>query len=149
MERKEIEALALDVMRRAEVLTLATRGADPYPHLRAILNLRDERRYPGVAGFYADKGLSVFVSTNTSSAKIREVADSPWVSAYYSIPSEFKGVCLSGKAVLDPEARAAVWVEGWEMYYPLGRGDPDYSMLRIDPVRLRGWASMAAFDLEL
>ena len=40
-------------------------------------------------------------------AKIKEIETSPWVSVYYSIPSEFKGVCLSGRAVPDPAAKAA------------------------------------------
>lgn len=149
MDRKEIEALVLDIMRRSEMLTLATRGGDPYPHVRAILNLRNEARYPGLAAFHEDKGLTPFISTNTSSVKVREVSGDPWVSAYFMIPSEYKGVCISGKAVPDAEARAAVWVEGWEMYYPLGRDDPDYTMLRIDPIRARGWANLSIFDLEL
>jgi general stress protein 26 len=42
-----------------------------------------------------------------------------------------------------------MWVEGWEIYYPKGRDDPDYTVLRVDPLRARGWASMSAFDVEL
>jgi general stress protein 26 len=149
MKKAELEALALDIMGRADMLALATMGGDPYPHVRALMNLRDAKKFPGLVGFHADKGLSIFLGTNTSSIKVRETGAEPWVSAYFMIPSEFKGVCLSGKALPDPKARAALWVEGWEMYYPQGRDDPDYTVLRIDPVRMRGWASMSAFDVEL
>jgi general stress protein 26 len=65
------------------------------------------------------------------------------------IPSDFKGLCLSGMAIPDAEARASLWVEGWEMYYPAGRDDPDYTVLRVDPVRARGWNSLSAFDMEI
>lgn len=149
MERHEFEILARDIMRRADMLVLATIGADPYPHLRALFNLRNAERFPRLAAYHADKGLSVFLGTNTSSAKIREIKAERWVSLYFMLPAEFKGLCLSGLAVEDPKARTALWVEGWEMYYPAGRDDPDYTVLRVDPVRARGWSSSQAFDLEL
>jgi general stress protein 26 len=149
MDRKELEALALDIMGRSDMVILATMGKDPYPHTRALFNLRDARRFPGPAAYQADKGLSVFLSTNSSSIKVHEVGESPWVSVYFMVSSEFKGLQLSGRAVPDPEARAALWMRGWEIYYPKGRDDPDYTVLRIDPVRARGWNSAAAFDLEL
>jgi general stress protein 26 len=149
MERKELESLALDIMSRADMLTLATMGKEPYPHQRALFNLRQVGRFPGLAVYQAGKGLSVFLGTNTSSIKMREAEGEAWVSVYYMLPAEFRGICLSGRAVVDPDARAALWVEGWEMYYPKGRDDPDYSVLRIDPVRARGWNAMAVFDQEL
>ena len=149
MDKREFEALALDVMGRADMVVLATMGGEPYPRMRALFNLREAKRFPSLADYQRDKGLAVFLGTNTSSTKVRETGAEPWVSVYYMIPSEFKGICLSGKAFPDAEARAAIWVEGWELYYPLGRGDPDYTMLRVDPVRARGWNSMSAFDVEL
>jgi pyridoxamine 5'-phosphate oxidase len=149
MDRKELEAIALDIMGRSDMVTLATMGSDPYPHVRALFNLRDERRFPALADYQRDKGLSVFLGTNTSSIKVRETGEAPWVSVYFMVSAEYKGIMLSGKAVPDPAARAALWVEGWEMYYPKGRTDPDYTVLRIDPVRARGWCSSSAFDLEI
>jgi general stress protein 26 len=149
MRKDEFGTWAIDVMGKADMLTLATIGGAPYPHVRALFNLRDAKRFPGLSDYQANKGLATYLGTNTSSAKAREAGANPWVSVYYMIPSEFKGLCLSGKAVVDPEARAALWVEGWEMYYPEGRDDPDYMVLRIDPVRARCWNAGAAFDVEL
>jgi general stress protein 26 len=149
MNRKELEALALDIMGRADMLSLATVAGDPYPHVRALFNLRDAKRFPSLAAYQEGKGLSVYLGTNTSSIKVRESAAEPWVSVFFMIPAEFKGLCLSGRALPDPEAKAALWVEGWEMYYPKGRLDPDYTILRIDPVRARGWHASQAFDVEL
>jgi len=149
MDRRSFEALALDIMGRADMLSLATMAGDPYPHVRALFNLRNSRQFPGLAAFQSDKGLSVYLGTNTTSVKVREIGDEPWVSAFFMIPSEFKGLCLSGRAIADPAARAALWVEGWERYYPAGREDPDYSVLRMDPVRARGWSSSTAFDIDL
>jgi general stress protein 26 len=148
MEMKDFEPLALDIMRRADMLVLATTGTEPYPHQRALFNLRNAAAFPSLAAFHEGKGLSVFLGTNTSSIKLGQIGASPWVSVYFMIPAEFKGLCLSGKAAADPAARSALWLDGWEVYYPKGRDDPDYTALRIDPVRARGWNSMASFDVE-
>jgi general stress protein 26 len=151
MDRNDFEIWALDLMSRAEMVVLATMGSEPYPHQRALFNFRDARRFPSLAAYQRDKGLSVYLGTNTSSIKVRQVGAEPWISVYYMIPAEIRGLCLSGRAVPDPEAKAALWEEGWEMYYPQGRGDPDYTVLRLDPVRARGWGSgtLEGFDLEL
>ncbi len=149
MERTELVGLARDVMTRADMLVLATVGEDPFPRLRALFNLRNAERFPGLAAYQADKGLSVFLGTNTSSDKLRDIEAEAWVSVYFMLPDEFKGLCLSGRAVADPLARAALWVEGWEMYYPAGPDDPDYTVLRIDPDRARGWSSSRSFDFDL
>jgi len=149
MTRKELDAVALEIMGRADMLSLATISDDPYPQIRALFNLRNRRKFPGLASFFADKGMSVYLGTNTSSVKMAQIGKDAWVSVYYMIPREFKGLCLSGKAILDPEAKKAIWVKGWERYYPQGRVDPDYSVLRIDPIRARGWYAAEPFDFAL
>ncbi len=149
MDRAEFEVFAKDVMRRASMLTLATSGDEPYPLMRALFNLRNETAFPGLAAYQADKGISVFLGTNTSSIKTALMGTNAWVSVYYMIPEEFRGLNLTGMAVRDGDARKALWVEGWERYYPTGRDDPDYTVFRIDPVRARGWNCGAAFDLAL
>ena len=63
MDRIELESLALDIMGRADMVTLATMGKEPYPHVRALFNLRDAKRSPSLASYQADKGLSVYLGT--------------------------------------------------------------------------------------
>jgi general stress protein 26 len=149
MDREAVERIALDIMRRAEMLALATNGGEPYPQVRALFNLRNPGQFPGLAAFFEDKGLAVYLGTNTSSIKAKEVGVDPWVTVYFVIPAEIRGLALSGKAVIDPGAREELWVEDWERYYPSGRHDPDYTILRIDPLRARGWSSGQSFDTSL
>jgi len=52
------------------MLSLATRGGEPYPMVRALFNLRNPGQFPGLAPFFADKGLAVYLGTNTSSVKV-------------------------------------------------------------------------------
>jgi len=80
-----------------------------------------------------DVGLEVCVTLKQGAlAGMAQLGAEEWVSLYYMIPGEFLGLCLSGRARSVPEARAELWVEGWERYYPAGPGDPDYSVLRVD-----------------
>jgi general stress protein 26 len=149
MDRESFGTVAPDIMKRADMLSLATRGAEPYPMIRALFNLRNPRQFPGLAPFFSDKGLAVYLGTNTSSIKVGELSADSWASVYFMLPGEFKGLMLSGRVQADAAAREQLWVEGWERYYPKGRADPDYSVLRMDPVRARGWYAGESFDFEL
>jgi general stress protein 26 len=146
---KEFIAIATEIIRRADMLCLGTRGKEEYPSLRALFNLRNPERFPSLVPYFVDKGLTVYLGTNSSSAKLSQIAARPWVSVYYMVPDDFKGLMLAGRAVPDPEARKAIWIDGWERYYPLGRDDPDYQVLRIEPIRARGWFEGRAFDVDL
>jgi general stress protein 26 len=149
MERKELEAIASEIMGRADMLSLATMAEEPYPYVRALFNLRNKRKFPSLAPFFAGKGLAVYLGTNTSSIKMAQIGNDGWVSVYYMIPREFKGLCLSGRAIVDADAKEAIWVKGWERYYPSGKSDPDYTVLRVEPVRARGWYTGKPFDIAL
>jgi len=149
MDRESFSAAARDIMARAEMLSLATRGGEPYPMIRGLFNLRNPEQFPGLAPFFADKGLAVYLGTNTSSVKVGELAAESWASVYFMIPGEFKGLMLSGHAVPDESAREQLWVEGWDRYYARGRRDPDYTVLRLDPVRARGWYAGEPFDFTV
>ena len=149
MDRQSFSTAALDMMERADVLSLATKGGDPYPMIRALFNLRNRQQFPGLAGFFEDKGVAVYLSSNTSSVKIGDLAADSWASVYFMIPGEFKGLMLSGRALPDEQAREQLWIDGWERYYPGGKRDPDYTMLRLEPVRARGWNAGDRFDFPL
>jgi general stress protein 26 len=145
----EVKAVVLDMVRRSDVLVLATKGGDPYPHMRSLFNLRNVKQFPKQQAWLADKGLSIFLSTNTSSVKVKELGADAWSSVYLVLPGQISGVCLSGQMHSDPAARVPLWVEGSEQYYPKGIDDPDYMILRLDPVRARGWHAAQPFDVTL
>jgi general stress protein 26 len=149
MKREDFNAAAVDIMERSGDLMLATQGGDGYPHMRMVFNLRNRQRFPTLAGFFADKGLAVYLGTNTSSVKARQIGSDARVTVYYAVPEEFKGLMLCGRAVPDAEAKAALWVDGWERYYPQGRTDPDYTVFRFDPVLARGWYAGKPIEFKL
>ncbi len=155
MDERELRAACLDLMATAEVVYLSTVEAGGYPRIRAMLNLRNRAQYPDHVALYDghDEDFMVYVSTNTSSKKRRDIEANPRIGLYYCCPAKFFGMSLVGdvEIVEDPAVKEAVWVDGWERYYPTtGRpDDPDYTLLRLFPKTARGWTGSETFELML
>jgi general stress protein 26 len=148
MEKAELVPIAEDLAERAEMLVLGTSGPGGYPYQRALFNLRNKKSFPSLAGWFAGRDpFTVYLGTNGSSLKMIQLGADPRVSVYYMLPAEFNGMMICGEASPDPEARSRIWVEGWERYYPGGRDDPDYVVLRVRGRLVRGWRGGAAYEL--
>ena len=152
-DRAAVVRACLDVMRESEALYLTTLDDDGAPCTRAVFNLRRESQFPGLRDLFraGDDSLMVYVSTNTSSEKMRQIRRDARVALYYCIPRTFHGVMLSGRVeeIVDHTVKDRIWQPGWEIYFPTGRRDPDYTILRLRPGRVRGWLGERAFDLRL
>jgi len=132
---------------------LATLDEDNVPNIRAVENLRCWKKFPHPANVIAKHEpdpLVSYISTNTSSVKMRQVKTNPSVALYYCVPEEYKGVMHQGKVeVLEGlEFKKRLWVDGWEKYYPQGYADPDFSLLRLRPTRLKAWYSFSIHNME-
>lgn len=143
MTPKQTECLRM--MERASLVDLTTVGRDGYPSTRAMLNLRNPQQYPHLVPLYAGEAnpLTVFMTTNTSSEKFREIAANGKACLYYSEPNAFHAVTLQGvvEIVTDPDLRRRAWMPGWEIYYPAG--DEDYTLLRFTPERLKTYSDFS------
>lgn len=72
-----------------------------------------------------------FFSTNLSSKRVRQFLKNPKASVYYCDAARFKGALFTGTMEVrtDHEAKAMLWREGFEQYYPKGVDDDDYCVL--------------------
>jgi general stress protein 26 len=152
MDTNDVRKHCLEIMAQAPAVYMTSVGDDGYPRTRGMLNLRNSKQYPLHVGLYAehDADFMVYISTNTSSRKRAEIEANPRISLYYSLPESFLGVGLVGDAEIidDLAIKRAVWVDGWERYYP-ERGtpeDPDYTVLRVYPVEAHGWLAGTKFQ---
>ncbi len=141
MYENEARRLGLELMETAEAAYLTTINGDGYPRTRAMLNLRRKDQYPGLCQlFEKHRGdFLAYFTTNTSSPKIDQIRRNPKASVYYCQPSEWRGLMLSGEIeiVSAKNIKEAVWQKGWELYYPGGTTDPDYTILRLRPISAR------------
>lgn len=140
---------ALALVAEAPAAVLTTLNGEGYPESRAMLNLRNLNLFPDQARKIAalDDGSVFLFSTNTSSSKIGQLKADCRVALHYCLAERFQGVWLSGDMeIADPGWREFLWQPGWEMYYPKGVNDPDHTVLRFVPRRIRLYENLSVAE---
>jgi general stress protein 26 len=118
-----------------------------------MFNLRYKEQFPSLVEIFQEheENLLVYLGTNTSSTKIDQIKANPAGCVFYCNYKEFHSLMLAGRIeiVNDPEIKKALWQDGWEIYYPSGPDDPDYTVLRLLPIKAKGWYKDQAFEFSL
>jgi general stress protein 26 len=139
----EKQTECLKVMENASLVYLTTIDKNGFPSTRAMLNLKNQKEYPGLVKIHEaeENPLTVFLTTNTCSHKFAEIQQNEKACLYYCEPDKFHGVLLQGsiEIISDNELRQKAWQKGWEMFYP--KGDSDYTLLRFIPENLKTYAN--------
>jgi general stress protein 26 len=121
MSKDEALREALALADRSQIIMLGTHGDDGTPNIKAMIKMENE-------------GLNrIWLSTNTSSRRVGQLARNPKASVYFVDFDQWMGLMLAGdvEVLHDPESKKRLWRGGFERYYPLGVTDPDYSVLRF------------------
>ena len=122
MDKENATRRAHDLMTTAEAVYLTTLDPDGWPNTRAMLNLRNTERYPGLVPVFTsyDLDCTLLFTTNTSSGKVSQITGNPRASAYFCNPSEWRGLMLGGEisVVADLNLKEGIWQENWRMLLP-------------------------------
>lgn len=151
MNENEARRFSLGVMETTWEVCVTTIDENGFPATRAMDNLRNAMRYPKLIELFKrhSDDLRILLATNTSSTKVQHIKRNPAVCVYYCEPLRFHGVALNGKAeiVRDAELKHALWHDYWGRYYfPKGIDDPDYTVLSMYPILVRGWHGSGKFE---
>lgn len=142
-EKKDLKQIAQEILFKTKVGYLATIDENGFPQIRAIDNLRSPERFLHASEILneLDDKLSVYISTNTSSQKYKHIKRNNNVAVYFCLSDEFKGIMIQGTAEIieDMDFKKKIWTDGWEIYYPKGYTDPDFTLLRIKPKFMKSW----------
>lgn len=157
MEEKEIKAASLNLMETTDVMYLSTVSSDGFPHTRIMSNLRNKKEYSGLVEIFEQhkEDFLVYMVTSSSSIKMKQIRANPKVSVYLSVsssvPSEFQCLMLSGeiKEVADKQFKKQLWKDGWEMFWPGGVDDPEFTVLMLMPAFARGGYKEKPFEFKL
>ena len=114
--------------------------AEGYPVTKAMLKPRERE---GIR--------TIWLSTNTSSNKVKAFRKNSKASIYFMDKRFFRGVNLVGtmEVLETPEAKQRIWQMGDRMYYPKGVTDPDYCVLRFIADHGRYYSNFKSEDFEI
>ena len=135
--------LAIELSNKPQICLLATLNEEGLPEIRALENMRYQKKYDGhfakVIAETEENPLAVYMSTNTSSEKIKQINKNDNVAIYFSIPQEYNGVMFQGNIefINDKEFKKKIWHDGSLKFYPSGYTDPDFTLLKLIPKRLK------------
>jgi general stress protein 26 len=148
----EQELYCLNIINSPKVCFLTTINEGGMPETRAMLNLRNDDLYPGLKEVFTfgKNKFTVCMTTNTSSQKMKQIIGNPKVSVYFCLPDAFRGVMLNGiiKQVHDPVIKNKLWQDSWDMYYPKGAEDPDYTILVLEPETVKVYGNLNTFSFN-
>ncbi len=111
-----------------------------FPNIKAMLR---PRKRIGIKELY--------LTTNTSSLKVKNLKQHANACLYFCDKRFFRGVMLKGTAEIleDQETKERIWQDGDERYYPKGKHDPDYCVIKFTSVSARYYANFKSEDITL
>jgi len=153
MDEREIRIECMNLMETADAVYLSTIGGDGFPHTRMMGNLRNKEENPGCVKVLEPhkNDFVIYFVTGNSSVKMQQIRANPKISAYFCNPRELQTLMLGGEAeeVKDQEFKQKLWQDGWEIHWPAGAEDPEFTVLRLSPAFAKGWYKEGPFEFEL
>jgi general stress protein 26 len=114
--------LADSLIKRNSKMLVGSVDKDGFPNIKVMYS---PRKRNGIKEFY--------FSTNTSSLRVSQFRNNSRSCLYMYDGRFFKGLMLIGRmeVIQEQELKDTIWQDGDEMYYPLGKTDPDYCVLKF------------------
>lgn len=112
---------------------------DGFPNTKAMLR---PRKRNGIK--------EIYLSTNTSSLKVSSFRANPKACLYFCDRKFFRGIMLKGTVEIleDQESKDMIWQVGDRLYYPKGKTDPDYCVIKFTSVFARYYSNFKSEDIE-
>jgi len=128
MDKQQAIAAALAAIKDAPISILITRGLDGYPAARPMGTL------------LVEDDCTVYYATLSTMDKCAQIAADPKAAVYWPNLGEggFAWVMVKGEAELtqEPDVLDRFWKDEFVRYFPGGRNDPAYTIIRVKPARL-------------
>lgn len=143
----------LMLMESSSTCELSTIDAGGFPHTTCMNNLRNKNLYPDLVDLFKnqDNDFIVYMSTANQSDKMARMQANPKVSVYFCDAAKFHGLMLGGEIeiVTDRQLKNKIWQKGWRMYYPSGPEGPEYGVIKLTPMIVKGWSAKGKFEFKL
>ncbi|MCX5856147.1 MAG: pyridoxamine 5'-phosphate oxidase family protein [Deltaproteobacteria bacterium] len=129
-----------DIIDKATVSLISSVDEAGFPNTKAML---PPRKREGIK--------HIFLTTNTSSMRVKQYSENPKACIYFFDKRFFKGVMLKGtmEVLQDNQSKKMIWKDGDEMYYPKGVTDPDYCVLKFTSQNGRYYSNFKSENFEV
>jgi PPOX class probable F420-dependent enzyme len=125
-DRTAVRAAAKTLIARTPFATLTTIGEDGAPQSRIV------------EPFTLEDDFTVWIATNGSTRKVRQIEHDPRVTLLYFDQIGPGYVSLLGTAAIvrDPAEKEKRWKDSWGGFYKDKNRGEDYTLVRVTPTRL-------------
>jgi len=130
MDESQLRESAREAINKTPVSVLITTGEDGFPTARQM------------GSAVVEDDLTVWFVTGTVTAKCGQIEANPKVTVYWPVCGQclpgFGHVIIKGLAALtqDQDLRDRFWQDSFLQYFPQGRTDPTYVLIRVKPTSL-------------
>ena len=141
MDEVQARRRATQLVEESQICMLGTVDPEGAPQIKAVIRAD----HVGMA--------EVWISTNTSSEHVAQLAREPRACLYFGQweSEPWRGLTLGGRIEIlrDRVSRERLWSDGCERYYPKGIDDPDYTVLRFTAEWGKYYESLTKTRFEL
>ena len=129
-----------NIIDKQKICYISCVDKDGFPNTKAMLQ---PRKREGIKVIY--------LSTNTSSQKVANFINNDKACLYFCDKRFFRGVMLKGRVEVlhDQASKDMIWQNGDEMYYPLGKTDPDYCVLKFTAISGRYYSNFKSENFDI
>jgi len=137
---RDAEKTVGNIIDKQKICYITSIDGDGFPNTKAMLQ---PRKRNGIK--------EIFFSTNTSSLKVNSFRNNSKSCIYFCDSRFFRGVMLKGTIeVIESQAtKEMLWQEGDTMYYPMGKTDPDYCVLKLTVISGRYYSNFKSEDFDV
>lgn len=129
-----------NIIDKQSICFISSIDKDGFPNTKAMLQ---PRKRNGIK--------EIYLTTNTSSRKVSSFKNNSKACLYFCDKRFFRGIMLKGniEVLEDQESKNMIWRTGDTMYYPLGKTDPDYCVLKFTTISARYYSNFKSVDEEI
>jgi general stress protein 26 len=120
---EEMKKEALEFARANPTSNLATVEGDQ-PHVRVMATTR------------TDDDFTVWYATHASSNKVRQIRACPKVCVTFWAGAADLRIFGKAEIVEDKDAKDTMWNEEWLQFWPKGKEDPEYTLIKVTPEKV-------------
>ncbi|MDE6209561.1 MAG: pyridoxamine 5'-phosphate oxidase family protein [Lachnospiraceae bacterium] len=137
---RDAEKTIGNMIDKQNICYISSVDEDGFPNTKAMLK---PRKRNGIN--------EIYLTTNTSSLKVKSFKNNSKACLYFCDRRFFRGIMLKGTVEIleDQESKDMIWQSGDEMYYPKGKTDPDYCVIKFTTISARYYSNYKSEDVEI